>query len=68
MTDGGGGYLRTVTDSADSREPGDGVSRLLRLLERSGGEDGGDPVEEAGSPHRCCVFSKSKPRDEGLSL
>lgn len=32
-----------ITDSVDSREPEDWVSRLLRLLDRSLGEDGGEP-------------------------
>lgn len=35
--------VSVITDSVDSREPDDWVSRLLRLLERSLGEDGGDP-------------------------
>lgn len=41
--EGCGVGARVVTDSVDSREPEDWVSRLLRLLERSLGEEGGEP-------------------------
>lgn len=38
-----------ITDSVDSREQDDWVSWLLLLLERSCGEDDGDPVKDRGS-------------------
>lgn len=66
----GGGRPRHITDSVDSRDPDDWVSRLLRLLERSRGEGNGDSVKERGSrPAWCsCVCSMSKPNDEWVSL
>lgn len=50
---GGGGTERgrsrtNITDCVDSREPDDWVSRLLWLLERSRGEEDGDPLRDGG--------------------
>lgn len=39
----------SITDKVDSRDPKDCVSRLLRLLERSRGDEDGEPSKDRGS-------------------
>lgn len=61
---------RNITESPDSTEPDDWVSRLLRLLERSRGEFDGDPVKDRRAWRGSCSSeaSGSYPYDGGVSL